>query len=77
MPHIAVTELVAVTLSNLPLPSIVFLPILEFAFPPRGPALRLLLCDGRFTVDTDSAVDMAGSSRRASRRALYCKRVEA
>ena len=77
MPQLAVTELMAVTVSGLPIPSVVIVPILEFAFPPRGPALRLLLCDGRFAVDTDSAFDMSGSSRRASKRALCVNRVEA
>ena len=77
MPQLAVTELMAVTLSQLPIPSVVFLRIFEFAFSPRGTELRLLLCDGRFAVDTDSAFVMSGSGRRASRRALCCNRVEA
>ena len=45
MPQLAVTELIAVTVRGIPIPSVVIVSIFEFAFPPRGSALRLLLCD--------------------------------
>jgi hypothetical protein len=65
MPQLAVTELMAATISSIPIPSFAGVSILEFAFPPRGSALRLLLCDGRFAVDTGSAFDMGEAGRRA------------
>ena len=75
MPQLEVSELLAATIGNLSIPCVNVSTILEFAFPPRGCALRALLGDGRFAVDFCRAFDSLKPGLQARNRAALCQSV--